>query len=55
MKEQRETPCDYGDCPFNAHGGLDCFNYCGVGSDNPDNEVPSDCYEESGEEENYEN
>ena len=27
------TPCDYGECPFNAQGGYDCRNYCGLGVD----------------------
>lgn len=27
------TPCDYGDCPYNAEGGYDCRNYCGLGVD----------------------
>lgn len=27
------TPCDYGDCPYNAKGGYDCRNYCGLGVD----------------------
>ncbi|MDF2615385.1 MAG: hypothetical protein K0Q47_40 [Sedimentibacter sp.] len=31
-----ETPCDYGDCPFNAQGGYDCRNYCGLGVDEND-------------------
>ena len=22
------TPCDYGDCPYNAKGGYDCRNCC---------------------------
>ena len=26
-------PCDYGDCPFDAYGGYDCRNYCGLGVD----------------------
>ena len=30
---KRETPCDYGECPFNAEGGYDCRNYCGLGVD----------------------
>ena len=29
----KETPCDYGECPFNAQGGYDCRNYCGLGVD----------------------
>ena len=29
----KETPCDYGDCPFGAESGYDCRNYCGLGVD----------------------
>jgi hypothetical protein len=29
----KETPCDYGECPFGAEGGYDCRNYCGLGVD----------------------
>lgn len=32
------TPCDYGDCPFNAIGGYDCRNFCGLGVDENDYE-----------------
>lgn len=28
-----ETPCDSGDCPYNAEGGYDCRNHCGLGVD----------------------
>ena len=27
------TPCDYMNCPYNAEGGYDCRNYCGLGVD----------------------
>lgn len=27
------TPCDYGECPYNAEGGYDCRNCCGLGVD----------------------
>ena len=27
-------PCDLDDhCPYNANGGMDCYNYCGLGAD----------------------
>ena len=32
------TPCDYGDCPFNAVGGYDCRNFCGLGVDENESE-----------------
>lgn len=31
-------PCDSGHCPFNAQGGYDCRNYCGLGVDECDND-----------------
>lgn len=37
--QSRKTPCDYPDnyghysCPFDAQGGDDCRNYCGLGVD----------------------
>lgn len=33
MRNNYCTPCDYGDCPYNAEGGYDCRNYCGLGVD----------------------
>lgn len=39
---KRETPCDYGDCPFNAERSEDCRYYCGLGVDEDEEEyVPS--------------
>ena len=29
----KQTPCDYGDCPFNARYSEDCRYYCGLGVD----------------------
>ena len=32
-------PCDdFGICPFNANGGYDCYNYCGLGADENESE-----------------
>lgn len=31
--EDKKTPCDYGECPYDAQGGYDCRNYCGLGVD----------------------
>jgi hypothetical protein len=28
-----ETPCDYGNCPYNAQYSEDCRWYCGLGVD----------------------
>jgi len=33
MSRVKNHPCDLGDCPFGAHGGMDCYNYCGLGAD----------------------
>lgn len=27
------TPCDYGDCPYDAQSGFDCRAFCGLGVD----------------------
>lgn len=29
----RETPCDWGECPYNAMYSEDCRYYCGLGVD----------------------
>lgn len=29
----KETPCDFGECPYDAQGGEDCRYYCGLGVD----------------------
>lgn len=32
--------CDELDvCPFNAIGGYDCYNYCGLGADESESEI----------------
>ena len=32
-------PCDEFDyCPFNANGGYDCYNFCGLGADESETE-----------------
>ena len=28
-----DTPCDYGECPYNSQSSWDCRNYCGLGVD----------------------
>ena len=33
IRSNNTTPCDYGECPYNAQGGYDCRNYCGLGVD----------------------
>ena len=41
-EEEASHPCDNGECPFNAEGGYDCRNYCGLGVDEDEEEyVPS--------------
>ena len=41
-------PCDNPDsyCPFDAQGGMDCYNLCGLGADESETE---EYYEESEE------
>lgn len=29
-KEMNETPCDYGECPYNAQTHSDCAEWCGI-------------------------
>ena len=29
----RETPCDFGECPYNASYSEDCRYWCGLGVD----------------------
>jgi hypothetical protein len=33
MYGKKDTPCDYGECPYNAIGGDDCRYWCGLGVD----------------------
>lgn len=44
---KRIYPCDgiEGICPFDANGGMDCYNLCGLGADN--GEDGFDCESES--------
>jgi hypothetical protein len=30
---KKTTPCDYGECPFDAQYSEDCRYYCGLGVD----------------------
>lgn len=32
-KRKTETPCDYGECPYNAEYFDACRNFCGLGVD----------------------
>ena len=38
-----QTPCEIGECPYDAQGGYDCRNYCGLGVDDDFDEeyIPS--------------
>lgn len=40
----RTTPCDYGECPYNAMYGEDCRYWCGLGVD--EDEYESEVYNE---------
>ncbi len=50
------TPCDVGDCPYDAGQGYDCRAYCGLGVDESDYDYEdecdegSECFEEASEE-----
>lgn len=41
---KRETPCDYGECPYNAQYSEDCRVFCGLGvdEDEPDEDYDFD-------------
>lgn len=43
----RETPCDYGECPYDAMYSEHCRVYCGLGVD----ESEYDYYDDYAEEE----
>ena len=30
---EREYPCDWGECPYDADSGYQCRDYCGLGVD----------------------
>lgn len=40
MSLREETPCDFGECPYNAEYSRDCEYWCGA--DEPDEEVDYD-------------
>lgn len=42
---ENTTPCDFGDCPFDAFSSESCRVYCGLGVDESD-------YDEEDEDEN---
>lgn len=43
---KRETPCDYGECPYSASYSEDCRYWCGLG-------VDEDSYDEGGYDDEY--
>ena len=38
----KSTPCDYGDCPYNANYSEDCRYWCGLGVDENESEEDND-------------
>lgn len=40
----KETPCDWGDCPYNAMYIEDCRYYCGLGVDEDSYDKWDDAY-----------
>jgi hypothetical protein len=42
----KKTPCDYGECPYDAQYSEACRVYCGLGVDEAcdENEFDDDCY-----------
>ena len=45
----RYTPCDSGDCPYDAIGGMQCRDYCGLGVDEDSYEDTQDECDEGSE------
>lgn len=41
MSLRFETPCDFGECPYNAEYGYTCEYWCGA--DEPEEEYYDDC------------
>lgn len=40
---RHQYPCDYlSDCPYNATGGYDCRNFCGLGVDEDEEDYEDD-------------
>ena len=51
MSLRQVTPCDFGECPYNAQYNCDCEYWCGAESDDyPEIEGGSDDYPEIEEE-----
>lgn len=40
---ESQFPCDSGECPYNAQGGYDCRNYCGLGVDEDEPSEDENC------------
>ena len=45
MSIRKETPCDYGECPYNAQYSRDCEYWCGA---DEEEDWPDDCDYETG-------
>ena len=47
-KVKKTYPCDgpEGFCPYDAEGGMDCYNLCGLGADNGEDGHDDDHYDE---------
>ena len=50
MSLRRETPCDYGECPYSAEYGYTCEYWCGADEpeDFPEEDWEDDCDYEVG-------
>lgn len=47
MSLRRETPCNFGECPYNAEYGYTCEYWCGA-ADEPEEYYDDDCDYEVG-------
>lgn len=42
----KETPCDYGECPYDAFSSESCRVYCGLGVDEDDYDEDEELFDE---------
>ena len=50
MSIRKETPCDFGECPYNAQYNSDCEYWCGEEEEEEEEyeDYPDDSYDEVG-------
>ena len=48
MSIRKNTPCDYGECPYNAQYSRDCEYWCGADEEEDNYDDYDDCDYETG-------